>query len=144
MWPKSSYLLGKIYPSAIWKIPVDKKTVFLSFDDGPHPEITPRVLDLLDSHNAQASFFCVGKNVEKYPGIYSEILKRGHVTGNHTFSHLNGWKTINKDYFEDIKKASQLIDSNLFRPPYGRIKTSQLWKLKKDYKIIMWDVLSMD
>lgn len=144
MWTKSPFLLEKIYPSAHWRIPVKDNSVYLTFDDGPHPTITPKVLDLLDKYRAKATFFCIGRNVEQFPKIFEDIVERGHQIGNHTFGHLNGWKTLNKDYFEDVGLAANFIESNLFRPPYGRITTSQLWKLKKDYKIIMWDVLSMD
>ena len=130
-------------------MPGDERTIYLSFDDGPHPEITPFVLDELKKYNAQASFFCVGENVVLYPEVYKQILEEGHVVGNHTYSHPNGWKTIVEEYWNDISAACQYIDSNLFRPPYGRIKTGQANGLKKamnndDARIIMWDVLSAD
>ncbi|HBS88883.1 MAG: hypothetical protein A2W91_00925 [Bacteroidetes bacterium GWF2_38_335] len=144
MWIKSFKVIEKLYPSAHWHFPVDDGRTFLTFDDGPHPSITPWVLDKLDEFNARATFFCLGKNVEKYPEIYREIIARGHRTGNHTFNHKNGWKTANKDYYEDIRKAAGVIDSDLFRPPYGKIRSSQLYALKKEYCIVMWTLLSMD
>ncbi len=128
----------------IWHINTDLKELYLTFDDGPVPEITSGVLNLLHAFDAEATFFCVADNVRKYPEIYQEILKRGHAVGNHTYSHLNGFKTDTKDYLYDVKKASELIDSKLFRPPYGKLKSSQLHELEKTYKIVLWDVLSYD
>lgn len=133
-----------LYPAVIWDIRNATKTLFLTFDDGPTPEITEHVLEILDSYNAKASFFCLGRNVERHYDIYAEILRRGHVSGNHTYSHLKGWKTENKDYFEDIDLAAKFIKSNLFRPPYGQIRRSQIAILKSSYRIVMWDVMSHD
>jgi peptidoglycan/xylan/chitin deacetylase (PgdA/CDA1 family) len=121
--------------------------VYLTFDDGPHPTITPFVLDELKRFNAKATFFCIGKNVEQYPEIFQRILDEGHSVGNHTFNHVNGWKSNNFHYFKNIGKAGQLIKSNIFRPPYGRITYAQaigIEKLFPKMKIIMWDVLSGD
>lgn len=126
---------------------VNKKEIFLTFDDGPHVSITNFVLDELKKFNAKATFFCIGDNVVKYPDVYRRILAEGHSVGNHTFNHLNGFQTDNKMYVDNVLEASKYIDSNLFRPPYGRIKTFQakvLTQLKKPYKIIMWTVLSGD
>ncbi|HEY4935516.1 MAG TPA: polysaccharide deacetylase family protein, partial [Puia sp.] len=119
---------------------------YLSFDDGPHAMATPFVLDQLKKYNAKASFFCIGKNVMEEPAIYKRILMEGHRVGNHTFNHLNGWKTDSKIYLENIEKAREQIDSDLFRPPYGRAKAFQIRNLKEklNYKIVMWDVLSGD
>ena len=141
--------LKRIYDSYIWSIPVNDKTLYLTFDDGPHPEATPFVLRELKKYNALATFFCIGKNVVSYPGIYKQIKNEGHSVGNHTYHHLNGWKTGNDDYLKDIALASQEIDSDLFRPPYGRITSFQAKNLKsamngKEPKVIMWDVLSGD
>jgi len=141
--------LKRIYDSYIWSIPVNEKILYLTFDDGPHPEATPFVLKELKKHNALATFFCIGKNVVSYPGIYKQIINDGHSVGNHTYNHLNGWKTGNDDYLKDITLASHEIDSDLFRPPYGRITSFQAKNLKtvmngKDPKVIMWDVLSGD
>jgi peptidoglycan/xylan/chitin deacetylase (PgdA/CDA1 family) len=141
--------LKRIYDSYIWSIPVNDKILYLTFDDGPHPEATPFVLKELKKHNALATFFCIGKNVVSYPGIYKQIINEGHSVGNHTYNHLNGWKTSNADYLKDIALASNEIDSDLFRPPYGRITSFQAKNLKpvmkgKEPKVIMWDVLSGD
>ena len=141
--------LKRIYDSYIWSIPVNDKILYLTFDDGPHPEATPFVLKELKKHNALATFFCIGKNVVSYPGIYKQIKNEGHSVGNHTYNHLNGWKTSNDDYLKDIALASHEIDSDLFRPPYGRITSFQAKNLKpvmkgKEPKVIMWDVLSGD
>ena len=135
--------LQVFYPSVEWQVK-GSNSVYLTFDDGPHPTITPRVLDILDRHRAKATFFCVGDNVRKHPETYRQILHRGHRTGNHTFNHLNGWNSNNKSYFSNIEKASKLIDTNLFRPPYGKIGPLQIKRLKKDYRIIMWTVLTYD
>jgi len=141
--------LKRIYDSYIWSIPVNDKILYLTFDDGPHPEATPFVLKELKKHNALATFFCIGKNVVSYQGIYKQIINEGHSVGNHTYNHLNGWKTNNDDYLKDIALASLEIDSDLFRPPYGRITSFQAKNLKpvmkgKDPRVIMWDVLSAD
>ena len=133
------------FPGLTWKIPSKAKRLFLTFDDGPHPEITPKVLNILEAYDANATFFCVGKNVHHHPDTYSEILRRGHQTGNHTYHHLNGWITNENNYMSDIMKCSEQVDSNLFRPPYGRITTKQAKTLKKEgFRIIMWSVLTKD
>lgn len=141
--------LKKIYDKYIWSMHESDKILYLTFDDGPHPEATPFVLKELKKYNALATFFCIGKNVVQYPGIYDQIIEYGHSVGNHTYNHLNGWKTNNDDYLKDIALASKEIDSYLFRPPYGRITSFQAKNLKpvmkgKEPKIIMWDVLSGD
>ncbi len=144
---RTPWWLKKLYPSALWQLPVTEKIIYLSFDDGPHPLITPFVLDELKKYDARASFFCIGKNVMKYPDIYQRILEDGHATGNHSFDHLNGWKTKDAPYLLNISSAKRYIDSNLFRPPYGRIKRSQQKALSApEYglKTIMWSVLSGD
>jgi len=120
------------------------QVVFLTFDDGPIPEVTPWVLDLLKKEDIKATFFCVGENVQKYPGIYQQILDEGHSVGNHTFNHLQGIKTNNQDLFSNIEKAANYIHSDLFRPPHGLLKPSQYKYLKKKYRIIMWDLISCD
>lgn len=146
---KIPWWIRKIFSSYLWKVPVTDKTIFLTFDDGPHPTITPWVLAELQKHKALATFFCIGKNVVQYPEIYKQIQREGHAVGNHTYSHLNGWKTSLPVYLEDVKKAVEIIDSNLFRPPYGRITKSQAKEVqqilkKNTIKIVMWDVLSAD
>jgi len=144
MFIKSPSIFKRIFPKLIWDISTDKKVIYLTFDDGPHPEVTPQVLELLDEFNALATFFCVGENVKKHPDTYSLILSKGHRVGNHSYNHISGWKSDNKDYFANIEKAGSLIKSELFRPPYGRITPSQIKVLSKKYSIIMWSVLTYD
>jgi peptidoglycan-N-acetylglucosamine deacetylase len=146
---KTPWLVKRLFSSYTWSLPSDDKAVYLTFDDGPHPEITRWVLDQLQEHHAQATFFCVGNNVQQYPDIYKQILNSGHAVGNHTYHHVNGWENDDKIYLEDISKAARLIDSNLFRPPYGRIRNSQASKLsqalqRNESRVIMWDILSAD
>jgi peptidoglycan/xylan/chitin deacetylase (PgdA/CDA1 family) len=142
---KTAWWLRKLYsPGLTWTIPTDKKEIFLTFDDGPHPTITPFVLQCLQQYNAKATFFCVGKNVTQYPDIYQQILDQGHTVGNHTHDHINGWKSGDMVYLKNITLAQQTISSTLFRPPYGRITRSQVKELLPRFKVIMWDVLSGD
>lgn len=139
--------LKRIYPSCTWQINTRQKNIYLTFDDGPHPAATPFVLDELKKYKAKATFFCIGKNVATHPHIYNRIIEEGHAVGNHTFSHLNGWKTNRYLYGENIFAAQKLINSNLFRPPYGKITFSQLRYLStrpNPLKVIMWSVLSAD
>lgn len=162
-------ILRKLYPNRITQIQ-DKKSIYLTFDDGPIPEITPWVLEQLKQYNVKATFFCIGDNIRKNPEIFRQLLKEEHSIGNHTFNHLNGWKTITEVYVENVIKAEEILlenrkqrrenreekrDNNnpkpatsvqkLFRPPYGKIKNSQAKELVKlNYKIVMWDVLSGD
>lgn len=118
--------------------------MYLTFDDGPTPDITPWIIDVLERYDARATFFCLGRRVEQFPLQYKEVLKRGHAVGNHTYSHFSGMTARNSSYFEDVDHAARLIDSPLFRPPHGSFRPSQLKRLVKDYQIIMWDVLSRD
>ena len=144
---KTPWWLRAVYPSLTWRIHEQGKTIYLTFDDGPHETATAFVLDQLKQFHAKASFFCIGKNVAAHPDIYERIVKEGHSTGNHTYSHLNGWKTEDAVYLKEIEDTSVLVRSNLFRPPYGRIKRSQLKKLQTtnpQLQTIMWDVLSGD
>jgi peptidoglycan/xylan/chitin deacetylase (PgdA/CDA1 family) len=146
---KTPWWLKKIYSSYVWDIDTKEKIFYLSFDDGPHPVVTPFVLDELKKYHAKATFFCIGKNVAAYPDIYKRILDEGHVVGNHTCNHLNGWKTKNDVYLQDVAEAARYIDSGLFRPPYGRISLFQAKNISKAMKnpaskIIMWSVLSAD
>jgi peptidoglycan-N-acetylglucosamine deacetylase len=142
-WHISGWIKS-LYPDLIWNKKDLGKRLFLTFDDGPTPEITDKVLEILDKYNARATFFCLGRNVERYPEIYQRILDKNHKTGNHTYSHLKGWKTGHKEYFQDVELAGQFIKSDLFRPPYGQIRRSQIQYLKRKYKIIMWEVMSHD
>lgn len=136
-----------LFPNILWRKRTKNKEIFLTFDDGPIPEATPWILDLLDQYNAKATFFMVGENIERYPEVYKEVIERGHAVGNHTRNHLNGWATLDKAYIENTAAAESLLagaSQKLFRPPHGRIKPSQYAKMKADYKIVMWDVLSGD
>lgn len=146
---RTPWWLKKLYPSYVWDIRTEEKDMYLSFDDGPHETITPFVLDELSKHGASASFFCIGSNVEKHPAVVARILAEGHTIGNHTHTHLNGWKTESTRYLADIRNAAAVNDSPLFRPPYGRILRSQARRVpgalgRKDARIVMWDVLSGD
>jgi peptidoglycan/xylan/chitin deacetylase (PgdA/CDA1 family) len=137
----------KLNKSSTWKFPETGKKLYLTFDDGPHPQITSFVLDELKKFNAKASFFCLGKNVVENPLIFNRIIGEGHAIGNHTYDHLDGWKTGNLKYLQNISEARKSINSDLFRPPYGRITPGQQKKLlglDKPYKIIMWSILSGD
>lgn len=138
------YIFKSFYSKGLWRMDKKEKNIFLTFDDGPTPEITEFVLDTLKKFNAKATFFCIGKNVEKYPEIFNKIIVDGHSIGNHTQHHLNGWKNTNANYFKDVEDAQRVINSNLFRPPYGKIKLSQYRYLKSKYKIVFWDILSGD
>lgn len=152
---KTPWWLRKLYPRCTWKIPVkqQEKVLYLTFDDGPHPEATPFVLDTLKQWNAKATFFCIGKNVVQHPDLYRRILDEGHRTGNHTFNHLNGWKTPDPKYISNILETAKYVDADLFRPPYGRITQFQSRVLTgtdtykhvgRKFRVIMWDVLSAD
>ena len=145
---KTPFWLRALYPNCTWKIPSKEKVIYISFDDGPHPEATPFVLETLKKYNAKATFFCIGNNVLKHPNVYESILQQGHRVGNHTYDHLNGWKTDSVSYIENIKDAASLIESDLFRPPYGRVTRKQIKTIQADSNcpqhIIMWDVLSGD
>ena len=124
-----------------------QKILYLTFDDGPHPVATPYVLEQLQKYGARATFFCIGKNVQGYPQLYNRVLMDGHRVGNHTQNHLNGWKTDDAIYLENVRDAARHIDTDLFRPPYGRIRFRQAALLRGApfyYKVIMWDVLSAD
>ena len=146
---KTPWWARKILSSYVWRIPSIEKIVYLTFDDGPHPTITPWVLDELKKHNAKATFFCIGNNVVQYPDVFQQLILEGHAIGNHTHHHLNGWKTNTASYLADVTAASKFISTNLFRPPYGRIKAAQAKGLVKAMNatkplVIMWDVLSAD
>jgi len=134
-----------IYPSIIWRQKTNKKKIWLTFDDGPHSAITPWLLTVLKKHKIKATFFLTGKEILKYPDLFSQIKKEGHVIGNHSFSHYNGWLTNNTTYLDDIEKCQELMPKNkLFRPPFGKVGFNQIRKIKKKYKIILWDILTMD
>jgi peptidoglycan/xylan/chitin deacetylase (PgdA/CDA1 family) len=128
----------------VWNKPTNEKILYLTFDDGPTPEVTSSVLDLLSSFQAKVTFFCIGENVKKHPTIYKRIQSEGHSIGNHTHTHPNSWK-VNSDFFlNDVEEASKVINSTLFRPPYGKLTPRTLFSLRNKYQIIMWDVISGD
>lgn len=143
---KSPSWLQWLYKDCTWKIENDKQEVFITFDDGPHPEITPFVLDTLLFYGAKATFFCIGKNVEAFPEIYKRIINEGHSVGNHTHNHTNGWSTSFHEYVDNVGKASKWISTSLFRPPYGKITRKQIVGIKNKLNLqpIMWTVLSGD
>jgi len=139
------HIAGKILPGSIWNIPETADEVFLTFDDGPEPLITNWVLDLLEQNQAKGTFFCLGKNAEKHPELMEKIRQAGHGIGNHSYSHLNGWKTASDEYLKDVIRGSEFISSKLFRPPYGRVKPDQAKKLNQQgFKLIMWSILAKD
>ena len=136
--------LRPLFGKLTWRVKTDSKLIYLTFDDGPVPEVTPQVLDILDEYGWKATFFCVGDNVRKYPEVYQEVLRRGHRVGNHSFNHIRGYRYSVEDYVANVQKASAYIESHLFRPPHGRITFSQIKALKEDYDIVMWDVITFD
>lgn len=141
---RSPFFLRWYYPQVTWNKSRQDKTLYLTFDDGPIPEITPWILDTLTKHNAKATFFCVGENIYKNPDIFKRLKAEGHQVGNHTYNHLKGWKYSDKEYIQNVEKCQELTKTNLFRPPYARAKKSQLNILKNKFDIIYWDVLSGD
>ncbi|RMG82814.1 MAG: polysaccharide deacetylase family protein [Bacteroidetes bacterium] len=141
---KTPRFIQSLFPNYTWNIKTARKKVFLTFDDGPIPEVTPWVLKTLEAFQARATFFCVGNNVEKHPDVFNRVLEGGHAVGNHTFSHLNGWQSDNLPYFHDVRRCARLVRSELFRPPYGRLKPKQAQFLQRHYQIVMWDILSGD
>lgn len=150
-WTKTNWFIKKIFSNYIWDIPNSQNKVYLTFDDGPTPEITNWILEELEKYDAKATFFCIGNNIKKHSELFQKIIENKHSIGNHTFNHIKGWQSPTNDYIEnvvfcesEIKKQQSKINC-LFRPPYGKIKLSQSKKLRKlGYKIIMWDVLSAD
>ncbi len=152
---KTPNIVKKMFPNYIWDINTTEKIIYLTFDDGPTPEITNWTLDILKTYNAKATFFCIGNNIKKHPDIFKKTLNEGHSIGNHTLNHIKGWKTSTKTYIKELKETEALINSNilnptlnttkLFRPPFGKIRTKQGKEVNKlGYKIIMWDILSFD
>ena len=153
VWVKTSRFIKTIFPKYVWEIPNTEKKVYLTFDDGPIPEITEWVLQQLKAYNAKATFFCIGDNIQKHPEIFQKIIEEKHAIGNHTFNHVKGWETALEDYIKNTDKCAETIanfkfqtpKTKLFRPPYGKIKPSQAKSLRQSgYTIIMWDVISMD
>lgn len=137
-------IIKTLWRTPVWRINPSEKAIYLTFDDGPNPVVTPQVLDMLDEFGVKATFFCVGENVQKYPEIFEEVKRRGHSVGNHTFNHLKGYENTTENYVENVRKADEYIHSKLFRPPHGRIRLRQINALKKDYRIILWDFITYD
>ena len=147
---KTPYLVKVLFPEFWWSRKTDDQVIYLTFDDGPIPAVTEWVLEILQRYGAKATFFCVGDNVKKHPEVYRQVLAQGHVTGNHTFNHLNGWKTNPSQYLENIRSCNEslALESGqsplLFRPPYGRLTSQQSRLVRQQYQVVMWDVLTGD
>lgn len=140
----TSNIVQRIFKNFEWRGNSSQKVIHLTFDDGPTPEVTNKALDILDTFSAKATFFCLGRNVDRHRELFKEIIDRGHAIGNHSYSHLKGWRTPAKMYIHDANLANKYIKTNLFRPPYGRITRLQVRYLRKFYRLIMWDVLTHD
>jgi len=141
---KTPAFLKWLYPSCIWKIPNERNQIFLTFDDGPTDSFTARILALLKAESIKATFFCVGSQIDKNSALFQKIIQADHAIANHTYNHLNGWNTNKQEYLNNTQKCQQLTKTSLFRPPYGKITRKQLKLLKKNYKVIMWDVAGGD
>lgn len=139
-----SIYLRWLYPKAIWRMDRRQKAVYLTFDDGPIPEATPFILDVLDQFGIKATFFMVGDNARKYPHLLEEVRRRGHRIGNHTFNHIGGFRWLSKRYLQNTDKANELLHTDLFRPPHGWMRAAQYWRLQAHYRIIMWDLVTRD
>ncbi len=133
-----------IYPRFLWRMPATDKRIYLTFDDGPIPEITPWVLEQLKKFDAGATFFCVGDNIRKHAETFQQVINAGHSIGNHTWNHLNGWKTPVEDYMQNVDRFEAMYPTSLFRPPYGRIRKKQADRILQNHRIIMWSVLTRD
>ncbi|MFT6000102.1 MAG: peptidoglycan/xylan/chitin deacetylase (PgdA/CDA1 family) [Neolewinella sp.] len=142
---KTPRVIQKLFPSFHWRVETtENPVIYLTFDDGPIPQLTPWVLEQLAHFNAKATFFCVGNNVRRYPELLTQTLAAGHSVGNHTMHHLDGWKSENVPYFHDVRHCALQVKGSLFRPPYGRLKPAQAQFLTRHYEVVMWDVLSGD
>ena len=144
MFVKTPSLSKYLFPSLVWKKNTDQKKIWITFDDGPNEKVTPYLINVLEKFDIKATFFIIGNQAKKYPELVKLIINNGHKIGNHSFSHLNGFSTNNNKYLEDVEQAKKYIDSDIFRPPYGKITPFQIKNLKKDFKIIMWDIMSWD
>ena len=141
---KTPALFRWLFPAFIWRIPNNENKIYLTFDDGPNDSTTTDILKILEKEKIKGTFFCVGNNVVKNPELFQEIIEKGHSVGNHSMSHINGWKVTKNKYLEDIEKAAEIVKSNLFRPPYGKLNFSSTSQLKKKFEIVMWDINSGD
>jgi len=141
---KTPQFIQNLFPNYTWTIPTREKVMYLTFDDGPIPEVTPWVLEQLQAFDAQATFFCVGENIRINREVFDTVVEAGHAVGNHTYSHINGWGTDNLPYFLNVRKCAHQVHTDLFRPPYGRLMPKQSQFLQRHYRIVMWDVLSGD
>jgi len=141
---KTPKFIQGLFPNYVWRVPNQKKVLYLTFDDGPNEKVTPWVLDQLAKFNAKATFFCVGKQIDFYPEIHQNLYAFGHCVANHSFTHLNGWSSENITYFHDVRQGATRAKSDLYRPPYGHLKVKQAQFLQRHYKIVMWDVMSGD
>lgn len=141
---KAPILLQWLYPTLTWHRNRSEKCLFLTFDDGPIPDVTPDIVKTLEDYQIKATFFCVGENIKKHPHLFDLLIDHGHRIGNHTYNHLNGWKTSHSTYLDNVARCQHLIQTNLFRPPYGRASRAQYASLRQQYEIVMWDVLSGD
>lgn len=141
---KTPNIVKPLAQDMVWDVKTTKQEIFLTFDDGPDPEVTRQVMDILDGYNAKGTFFCVGNNVELYPEVVAELIAKGHAIGNHTYDHVKGWETGNYSYIKSALNCHSIVNSPLFRPPYGKITKWQAQCLKKRFKLVMWDVLSGD
>ena len=145
MFVTTPKFIQALFPSLVWRKETLDKEIWLTFDDGPTPEVTPWILSVLKKENVKATFFLVGQQIEEFPELVGAIIKDGHTIANHSYSHKNGWLTNKEKYLEDIDNCQELMPNNkLFRPPYGKITKAQIAVLKEKYKIILWDVLSYD
>jgi peptidoglycan/xylan/chitin deacetylase (PgdA/CDA1 family) len=141
---KTPEILKPLAGDLLWNESREERVVYLTFDDGPTESITLEIIDILKEYGALATFFCIGGNVIRFPKAYQALLDAGHKTANHTWNHMNGWEFSNYSYFKNVLECGSVVDSNLFRPPYGRITRNQVKSLKSRFKIVMWDVLSAD
>lgn len=141
---RPGFLPRILYPGALFRVKTAGKTLFLTFDDGPDPESTVLIISILETYKIKALFFCCGEAAEKYPGLMELVISRGHLVGNHGYSHLDGWRTSVSEYVADAEKAASFTSRLLFRPPYGRITISQFIKLRRKFKIIFWDLIPYD
>lgn len=141
---KTPNFIQSMYPNYTWRVATEERVLYLSFDDGPIPEVTPWVLDLLHEYRAKGTFFMVGENAEHNPDLLQRVRREGHAVGSHTYNHLNGWKTDDIPYFHNARRCARITGSELFRPPYGRMRPKQARFLQRHYDIVMWDILSGD